>query len=960
MIVLVAVVIGALLGYAIGGPRPVMAGAALGLLAGLFLRALLRNPASPLQVPTGQLPSDRLDALERRIAELESRLRGIERTTRQEATTADATLGDAGERTQAPEPPAPIASAGTTPSAATTTAASDIVTSASSVEEQAEATAPLSSPAAPAHVTEVPPPRPRYGEARAGAFAPSSTSLSTSNAAVADSVFARLWRWFTTGNVLTRVGVVVLFFGVAFLLRYFAEHFDLPLQAKLIGVAIAGFVLMALGARLRTTRPGYGLSLEGGGAGVLYLTVFAAVRLYALLSPEVALALLVVVAAVTVWRAWRSDSQPLASLAVAGAFLAPMLVSARAQSPAPLFSYFAVVNAAILVLALGKAWRALNALGFVFTFVLGIVWGARFYTPEYLNVVEPFLILFFVFYVAIAVLYAWRESWVAHAPVDALLVFGVPLASFGLQTQLLAGTDRGAAWSAFAIAALYAILFLVLRRRTSAGLQALARAFVVLAIVFATLGIPFATDATWTSGWWALEAALAYWIGCRQRQPATRAFALLVELGAAVAYFVAEPVDPDARAFANATFIGALVIGVAGLLTARFADARADELGPRERTLSPLLLAWGATWVVGAGVAELWRVLPRAEQFNAMLGWVTAASVLALLLSRPLAWPRLAAVGGFLPPAMIIVGVNDLRIAHTTLEAAGWIVWPIAWVSFLVLLRRVTPADAIGPGDPRRTLPVAHVATAIGLVGQIAWESSEWVARYTPEGSVWIACAAALPAIAYLAGIARWRDVQLWPLSRYRESYTVHAGLAMSASLGVWFVAVNVMSPGDPAPLPYAPLANPLDLTLLASLGGTAYWMMRCSGAREQIVYRTLGAGLFVALNGAVLRAAYHWLDLPWQIPALLANRPLQAALTLTWSVTALPLMFFATRRRIRPLWMVGAALLAAVVVKLFAIDFAALAGLPRVVAFLGVGVLLLLIGYFAPLPPDRTPRTGD
>ena len=90
---------------------------------------------------------------------------------------------------------------------------------------------------------------------------------------------------------------------------------------------------------------------------------------------------------------------------------------------------------------------------------------------------------------------------------------------------------------------------------------------------------------------------------------------------------------------------------------------------------------------------------------------------------------------------------------------------------------------------------------------------------------------------------------------------------------------------------------------------------------------------------------------------SLLASKPLQAALTLTWTATALPLMLVATRRAIRPLWMVGAALLALVVVKLFVLDLAALSGLPRVVAFLGVGVLLLLIGYLAPLPPAASGR---
>ena len=39
-----------------------------------------------------------------------------------------------------------------------------------------------------------------------------------------------------------------------------------------------------------------------------------------------------------------------------------------------------------------------------------------------------------------------------------------------------------------------------------------------------------------------------------------------------------------------------------------------------------------------------------------------------------------------------------------------------------------------------------------------------------------------------------------------------------------------------------------------------------------------------------------------------------------------------------------------------FLLDLAALSGLPRVVAFLGVGALLLLIGYLAPLPPAISP----
>jgi uncharacterized membrane protein len=46
---------------------------------------------------------------------------------------------------------------------------------------------------------------------------------------------------------------------------------------------------------------------------------------------------------------------------------------------------------------------------------------------------------------------------------------------------------------------------------------------------------------------------------------------------------------------------------------------------------------------------------------------------------------------------------------------------------------------------------------------------------------------------------------------------------------------------------------------------------------------------------------------------------------------------------------------MAAVVVKLFLVDLAKVGGVERIVSFIAVGVLMLVIGYFAPLPPKKT-----
>jgi uncharacterized membrane protein len=71
--------------------------------------------------------------------------------------------------------------------------------------------------------------------------------------------------------------------------------------------------------------------------------------------------------------------------------------------------------------------------------------------------------------------------------------------------------------------------------------------------------------------------------------------------------------------------------------------------------------------------------------------------------------------------------------------------------------------------------------------------------------------------------------------------------------------------------------------------------------------------------------------------------------------VLALCTMLSATRLRLRPLWLTGAALMAAVVVKLFFVDLSNVGGIERIVSFIGVGLLMLVIGYASPVPPSTT-----
>ena len=769
-------------------------------------------------------------------------------------------------------------------------------------------------------------------------------------------------RWLLGGNTVVRVGVVVLFFGVAFLLKYAYEHTHVPIEARLIGLAAGAIAMLLVGWRLRVRRAGYALALQGGGIGVLYLTVFASLRLFGLLPPGAAFVLLLLIAALSAALAVMQNSQSLAILGASGGFLAPILTSTGGGSHVMLFSYYAVLNAGILAIAWYRSWRPLNLVGFAFTFGIGAAWGAQFYRPELYASTQPFLVLFFFMYLAIPVLFAQRQATRLERYLDATLVFGVPLLAFGFQLRLMRDIEYGAAFSALAMSLVYVVLARLLYTRQRELLRMLVEAFLALGVVFVTLAIPLALDGRWTAAAWALEGAAVVWAGVRQNRWPARAFGLLLQLCAGLSFLRSASAAYGEVPVLNSFYVGCVLIALAGLFCNWYLDRHREALRPSERWAVPATFLWGLAWWTFGGLLEIDRHTRWGLQPDAALLFFTGSAAVFSVLWQRIAW-RLARYPALaLLPLMAVSALGAAVIysrSHPFAEL-GWLAWPVAFGVQLWLLRRHEDAEA-------EWLDHLHAGFVWVLAAVGAWELAWVIDQLVAGRAVWPLIAWGLVPAALLALLSLRGERIAWPVRAHLAAYLINGAALLAAFLWGWVIYANVASNGDPAPLPYVPVLSPLDLAQIGALLVISLWLQRIqrlqlaelSGERAALAYAFIGAAAFVAANGILLRTLHHWSGVPFYLEAMLRSMLVQAALSIFWSVLALGTMVIATRLKLRALWITGAALMGVVVVKLFLVDLSNVGGVERIVSFMGVGLLMLLIGYLSPVPPRAQEQTA-
>ncbi len=820
--------------------------------------------------------------------------------------------------------------------------------------------------------TALPAPVPSAQPAAASAQAQARPGAQQPPAARAPGVFDQARAWLLGGNTIAKAGVGILFLGLAFLAKYASDHALLPVEVRLAGIAAVALVLLGLGWRLRTARPDFAPMLQGGAVAVLYLTLFVAFRIYGVLAAGPVFALMVAVAGLAAALAVLQDARALAVVGALGGFATPLLVSSGGGNHVALFSYYLVLDLGIVAVAWFRNWRLLNAVGVLFTFGVASAWGVLRYQPAHYAVAQGFLLAYFLLFTAVLVLPARQLSAQAARGdrwINGGLLFGVPTVAFALQLGLVRDMPYGSALSALALAGFYVAL--ALRMRNSAALAPLFDAVLAIATVFISLVIPFALDARSSAGAWALEAAGLLWLGFRQQRRVPRLFGYALLLIAGLMLGVVLPSNAAPTAVFNAGFLGALLLAVGALAGAYFVHrglGDAPELAGApglasgatrlrgEARAQPLLIAWGLLWALAAAAQQ---IVHFAAERQSVTAWLLSLSVIALactLLSLRLRWANLGRPLMALAPALLLLAVAAVDMLDNPAQHGGWWAWPLALALHGAVLRRLAPG---WPGRAR------HAAHAIGplLLAVLGAHGGGAITRAwgdTATAWPWLGLLA-VPALLLLV-LPRASVARRWPVNAEPLAYQVSAGAVLALALLWWTLLANAESSGSARPLPHLPLLNPLDLGVATALYAVWRWLQQPAAAarlaRAGAAPLALLAGVgFAWINAMLLRGFHHWGGVAYRPEAWMDSLAVQTGLTLLWSATALALMWRAARRSQRTPWMVGAVLLAAVVAKLLLVDLSGSGSVTRIVSFIGVGLLMLVIAYVAPLPASQPPH---
>ena len=316
-------------------------------------------------------------------------------------------------------------------------------------------------------------------------------------------------------NLINKIGIVITVIGVAIGAKYSIEHELISPLTRIVLGYLAGAGLLGFGIRLKQKFENYSAVLVSGAMAIFYFITFAAYSFYNLFPQGIAFGLMVVFTVFTVVAAINYNRQVIAIIGLVGAYAIPFLLSEGSDEVTVLFSYMAIINIGILIIAFKKYWKPLYYSSFGLTWLMFFVWFlSKYETEQHFGMAMTFLGLFFlVFYMAFLGYKLLQKE--KFGITDVILLLFNSMIFFGLGYSILNNHEVGkqllGLFTLINALVHFAVGFIIYRQKLAD--VNLFYFIIGLVLVFITIAVPVQLNGNWVTLLWAGEATLLFWLG---------------------------------------------------------------------------------------------------------------------------------------------------------------------------------------------------------------------------------------------------------------------------------------------------------------------------------------------------------------------------------------------------------------------------------------------------------------
>jgi len=320
---------------------------------------------------------------------------------------------------------------------------------------------------------------------------------------------------FIGGNLINKVGILVLIIGVGIGVKYAIDHDWISPAMRIVLGYLVGLGLVGFGYRLKKKYENFSAVLMSGSMAIFYFISYAAHAYYELIPIWMSFAIMVGITVLTVYLALNYKAQVIAHIGLVGAYTIPFLFLETNERPEIFFPFMAIINSGILILSLLKQWKSLFYSSFLATWLIFVSWFILNYNPEeHFTLAMVILSIFFMtFYVIFLVNKLIKQDKLNFDDVLILLANSFILFGFGLGilNEHQTGKELFGTYTLIN-AVIHAGAYALLTYRQSPD-RILRFLFLGLSVLFVTVAIPIELDGNWLTIAWLAEALILFGYG---------------------------------------------------------------------------------------------------------------------------------------------------------------------------------------------------------------------------------------------------------------------------------------------------------------------------------------------------------------------------------------------------------------------------------------------------------------